>query len=209
MRSGFALFLVGLLYIAVVAAWLILEGTPSEPIGDPYLAAMELLTIASALALVGLCGALASLCSAKHRVLGLVTLAFGTLAAGLTTSVHFTQLTAVRQLWRSGALSDYRLIWPSPAFAVEYLAWDLLVGITMLLGAATLGHSPARRRARAVLVLGGLCCLAGLSGPASGQMLLQNVAVFGYAILLPVAAYLLARMFIGVPTSGSPPSDGR
>jgi hypothetical protein len=192
---------VGVLYVAIITGWLVLEGTPSDPIGDPYLAAMEALTILSAVALVGFCAAVASFSDTEHRVFGLLTLSCGTLAAGLTTSVHFTQLTAVRQLWRAGALADYRLVWPSALFAVEYLAWDVLVGATMLLSGSSLGADPARRGARTVLTVGGVFCIGGVVGPVSGQMLLQNVAVFGYAILLPLAAYLTGRLFRSVPSS--------
>lgn len=193
--SGYTLSVVGALYVGVILTWLLLVRAPSDPIADPYLAVMEGLTIASGLALIGFCTAVASVCDLERRVFGLLTVVTGALAAGLTMAVHFAQLTAVRQLWRDGLLGDYRLVWPSPLFAVEYLAWDLLVGLTMVSGAAALGGHPGRRRARSVLAAGGLCCLAGLAGPASGRMLLQNIAVFGYAILLPVGAYFTARVF--------------
>jgi hypothetical protein len=45
---------VGGLYLIVIAAWLSREQTPTEPIGDPYLAVMEGLTIVSAVAVVGM-----------------------------------------------------------------------------------------------------------------------------------------------------------
>lgn len=201
LSSSTGLLVIGVLYVAVITLWLVLEGTPSAPIGDPYLAAMEVLTILSALALVGFCVAMASLATGDERVFGLLALSSGILAAGLTTAVHFTQLTAVRQLWRSGAIADYRLIWPSSVFAVEYLAWDVLVGLTMLLSGASLGDDPARRGARGVLALGGSCCVAGVMGPLTGRMMLQNIAVFGYAVLLPLAAYLSLRVFRSVPPS--------
>lgn len=201
--SSISLLVVGVSYVAVIGAWLVRERTPSEPIGDPYLAVMEVLTIASALALLGFCSAVASYCDLERRSLALMALGCGTLAAGITMCVHFVQLTAIRQLWESGELNDYRLVWPSMLFSVEYLAWDVLVGLTMLMVAGSLGRESARG-ARTVLATGGVCCLAGVSGPATGQMMLQNIAVFGYAILLPLAAYLMARLFrTASPTSGS------
>src|SRR5438477_8024227 len=54
----------------------------------------------------------------------LTALAIGNVAVGLTMGVHFVQLTAIRQLWRAGRLVDYRLVWPSALFAVEYFVWD-------------------------------------------------------------------------------------
>ena len=193
--SSFALLVVGLLYLIVIAAWLVAVGKPKEPIGDPYLALMEVLTMASALALVCFCVAILALSTPERRIFGLGTVVAGTTAAGLTLSVHFVQLTAIRQLWRSGALADYRLVWPSPIFAVEYLAWDLLVGITMLLAAASLGEGPGRGGARSILTVGGGFCVIGLAGPASGVMALQNIAVLGYAVLLPLAAWFTAGVF--------------
>lgn len=37
----------------------------------------------------------------------------------------------------------------------------------------------------------------------SGSMIWQNVAVLGYAILLPIAAVLVARVFQSTPPHGS------
>ncbi|MDH5271397.1 MAG: hypothetical protein OEY32_15895, partial [Candidatus Krumholzibacteria bacterium] len=52
--SAIGIFGIGVCYVAVIALWMIIEATPREPIGDPYLAVMEVLTILSALALAGL-----------------------------------------------------------------------------------------------------------------------------------------------------------
>jgi hypothetical protein len=38
-------------------------------------------------------------------------------------------------------------------------------------------------------------CLLGTVGPVAGDMRLQLVGVAGYAVVLPVAAFLLARVF--------------
>ena len=183
--SAIATLVIGFLYVAVIVSWLIVEAVPGEPIGDPYLALMEVLTIISALALLGLVSTLLRFVNPGRRVFARIAFALGTLGAGLTMTVHFVQLTAVRQLWRAGQLSDYRLIWPSPIFAAEYFAWDVL---------ALTGSSRARA-ARLVLLWGGIFCVVGVVGPASGEMLLQNIAVFGYALLLPVGAGLLAVLF--------------
>ena len=203
--SAFGLLVVGVLYVSVIVAWMLVVGTPADPVGDPYLATMEGLTIVSAVLLVGFCAAIACLCEPERKILGVLTLATGALAAALTISVHFVQLTAVRQMWREGIVDDYRLVWPSRWFAVEYVAWDFFVGCTMLLAAAGLGPGPERRRARVALALGGACCLTGLLGPVSGRMIFQTAGVVGYALLLPVAAYLTAGVFRREPpVSGAP-----
>ena len=199
--SAFTLLAVGILYLATIALWLIVEAVPLEPIGDPFLAAMEGLTIASALALLGLVIAIWHFADRAHRVHGLVTLTLGVAAASLTIAVHFVQLTAIRQLWRAGHLADYRLLWPSPILAVEYFAWDVLVGATMVFASFALAGGPKSVPARRALLVGGVLCLAGLVGPGSGRMVLQNIAVIGYAVLLPVGCALTARTFHAVAPS--------
>ena len=193
--SSIAILIVGIFYVTVLTLWLTIEATPREPIGDPYLAVMEVLTIVSALALLGLVIAIWCFADVAHRAPALTALAIGTLAAGLTMAVHFVQLTAIRQLWRAGRLVDYRLVWPSPLFALEYFVWDILVGLTLLCVSFAIAGGPGAEAARRALLIGGVLCLAGVAGPLSGQMFLQNVAVLGYAVALPIAGAVTARMF--------------
>lgn len=208
--SATSILAIGVAYVAVIALWLILEATPREPIPDPYLAVMEVLTMASALALLGQVIAIRCFAGAAGRVAALAALTVGSLAAGLTMTVHFAQLTAIRQLWRLGRLADYRLIWPSPLFAAEYFAWDILVGLTMVCAGFAIAESPGAGRARRVLLIGGFLCLAGASGPVSGKMSLQNIAVFGYAVALPIAGALTASVFrAAVPSARPSANDAR
>ena len=201
--SSTAIFIVGILYVGVIALWLIVEGTPSAPIGDPYLIAMEVLTIVSAFALVGLVAAVWCFASPAHRLAALAALAAGTFAAVLTMAVHFVQLTAIRQLWRAGRLVDYRLVWPSPLFAVEYFAWDVLVGLTLLSMSVAIAGGPGTAGARRFLLIGGVLCLVGTAGPLSGRMSLQNIGLMGYAVLLPIASALTARLFRASPANAA------
>ena len=202
MISAGGILVVGILYLATIAIWLIVEARPREPIGDPYLAVMEVLTLVSALALLGLVVAIWCFADAARRVYAIMTLALGSLAVGLTMAVHFVQLTAIRQMWRAGQLVDYRLVWPSVIFAAEYFAWDVLVGLTMAsAGLARSGGSAGN--ARRALLCGGTLCLMGAAGPLSGCMLLQNVAGLGYAVVQPIAATILARVFRATSASGS------
>jgi hypothetical protein len=193
--SSFGILVVGILYVAVITLWLIIEATPREPIGDPYLAVMEVLTMVSALAFLGLVIAVWCFADAARRLPALAALVIGTLAVGLTMTAHFVQLTAIRQLWRAGRLADYRLVWPSTLFAIEYFVWDILVGLSMVAAGLALAGAPAAVHARRALLIGGVLCLVGATGPLSGRMFLQNVSVLGYAVVLPVAGALTARVF--------------
>jgi hypothetical protein len=197
--SAGAILALGFLYVTTILLWLLIVAKPHEPIGDPFLAVMEVLTIISALTLLALVLAIKCFAEDRHRVHALATLALGILAAGLTMAVHFVQLTAVRQLRRAGAGADYRLIWPSAQFAVEYLAWDLLIGLTLVVASSMFLGTRTSRPAGLALMSSGLLCTAGLVGPLSGCMFLQNIAVVGYAIVLPFAAALVANVFRGTP----------
>jgi hypothetical protein len=201
--SAGAILALGFLYVATIVLWLLVVAEPHEPIGDPFLAVMEVLTILSALAFLGLVLAIKCFAEDRHRIHALATLALGTLAAGLTMAVHFVQLTAVRQLWRAGATPDYRLIWPSPQFAAEYLAWDLLIGLALVVASPVFLGDRTSRPAGVALLGSGVLCMAGLAGPLSGRMIFQSIAVVGYAIALPLAAALLVRVFRASPVYGS------
>lgn len=201
--SCWTVALVGVMYLAVILGWLALVRTPTAPIGDPYLLAMEVLTIASAVGIAGWVIAQLLLATPRQRLLAVSAFATGISAAVLTISVHVVQLTAVRQMWRQGSLDEYRLVWPSPLFAVEYVAWDVFVGLTMILLGLGLGAERVARGSR-LLVVGGCLCLLGLSGPVFGVMQLQNVALLGYGVLLPLAAYRVASTFRPVAASPGP-----
>ena len=164
---------------------------------------MEVLTIVSALALVGVVLALWCFADRAHHLPAIATLVFGTSGAVLTATIHFVQLTAVRQLWRAGHLTDYRLVWPSSLFAAEYFVWDVLVGLTMTCASFVLAGARSAEHARGALLLSGVLCLVGVVGPFSGQIVLQNSAVLGYAVGLPLAAALTARVFRSVPPSSA------
>jgi len=96
-------------------------------------------------------------------------------------------------------LADYRLVWPSVLFAVEYFVWDILIGLTLLCASMTLPLD--NRSARGALRVAGALCLLGVVGPLTGRMPLQNIAVIGYALALPVGAALCLRAFRAPPTS--------
>ena len=49
---------------------------------------------------------------------------------------------------------------------------------------------------RALLIVSGILALAGLSGVVEGDMQLRNVGIIGYAGVFPIAALLLAILFL-------------
>ena len=196
MASAIGILVIGLLYVATIAVWLVLVRAPHQPISDPFLAIMELLTLLSAPALVGMLVAAHAFSARAQQVFALAGLCFGVLAAGVTMAVHFLELTAIRQLAQADAGQlGYLLVWPSSLLAADYLAWDLLIGLSLVCVSRVFVGDISLNRARRVTALCGVLCLAGLVGPFSGAIAWQNIAVLGYAGVLPLAAGLVARVF--------------
>lgn len=180
--------IVGVAYLAVLALGMATHGR-AEPIGDPILAVMEVLTIMSALPLIAVSAALHMVVPLERKLMSLIALCFTVLFAGTTTLVHFVELSASRQL---GAT---HLAWPSAAYAAELLAWDLFLGVALLCAAQALAHTPDARRVRGVLRMAGTLCVVGVVGSLTGQMRAQFIAGAGYAVVLPIGAFLLAAWF--------------
>ncbi len=186
--SSVALAAVGAGYVVALGVGFARFGL-DEPITDPLLSVLEVLTLAAAPAIVVLMAAIHDRAPPARKVHGLVALAFGTLCAGTTGAVHFVELTATRQQGGGG------IVWPSPTYAAELLAWDVFLGLALLFAARTFDRRTRERTPRRLLLLGGILCLAGTVGPVVGDMRLQLVGVFGYAAVLPVGAAVLARWF--------------
>lgn len=179
---------IGVGYVLALGAGFARHGL-SEPIADPVLAIMEVLTLLSALPLVTLLSAVHERAAPGLKVYGLAGLAFGTLCAGTTGVVHFVELTAVRQLGGGG------IAWPSRLYAAELLAWDVFLGLSLLFAALTFRGPGLERAVRRGLLACSALCLAGTIGPLVGNMRLQLVGLLGYGGVLPVIAFLLARLF--------------
>lgn len=193
-RAGYAVVWVGVAYLIVLVAGMVRHGF-SEPIGDPILALMEVLTILSALPILALFVALHASVAPDGRPWATLALGFAAMFCCATTGVHVVELTAGRALARPG------LVWPSVPYAVELFAWDFLLGVALLLAAQALPRTSRERRVRAWLRATGWLCLAGLSGPLIGNMRIQLIGVAGYAVLLPVVAWMLATWFEGEASS--------
>jgi hypothetical protein len=191
-RLGFwscaALVGIGVAYALALAAGFTRHGL-REPIGDPVLAVMELLTLLSAPPIVVLMAAVHDCATPSRKLYGLTALAFATLCAGTTSAVHFVELTAARQMGGGG------IAWPSRVYATELLAWDVFLGLALVFAAPVFDRRGPERGVRGGLLACGVLCLAGAIGPAVGNMRLQLVGVLGYAVVLPGVSVLLAKVF--------------
>jgi hypothetical protein len=190
--SALGVFVLGTAYLVTLSLGVAGAGL-TKPIVDPVLAVMEALTVLSAGLLVVTMAALHYRVSADRRVYSLLALIFMALMASVTMSVHFVELTALRQTGSAG------LVWPSIPYALELLAWDVLLGLSLLFGAFSLRGSGPEAYVRSGMFLVGILCLAGATGPTLADMRLQFIAVSGYAVGLPVVFLLLALMFRKTP----------
>lgn len=186
--SAIAMFLIGIAYVVTLAIGFAVHGF-AEPIVDPILAIMEVLTLISAPPMVVIIASIHGYASEDRKIFALIALAFMVLFAGMTSAVHFVELTALRQLGDGG------IVWPSPVYAVELLAWNLFLGLALLFAAPVFDGGGRERGVRRTLLISGGLCIAGTAGPAIGNMRLQLVGVLGYAGVLPVVCFMLARLF--------------
>jgi hypothetical protein len=186
--SASAVFVIGVAYLVTLAAGFAVHGL-AEPIVDPILAIMEVLTLMSAPLMVVMMAAIHDGASGNRKIYGVIALAFTIVFAGTTSVVHFVELTAGRQAGSGG------IVWPSPVYAVELLAWNLFLGLALLFAAPVFDGGGPESRVRAGLRISGALCVAGIVGPVVGHMRLQLVGVLGYAGVLPVVCFMLARLF--------------
>lgn len=109
--------------------------SPAQQIGDPYFSALEVLIILMMPPLVTLMLAVHAWAPSHAKVFTLTALIFTTLLAGLTTSLHVVVLIVSRQ----AALAELSWLpvstsfqWPSVAYALDILAWDVFFALSML-----------------------------------------------------------------------------
>jgi hypothetical protein len=200
--SSLAVFLIGMAYLVALVIAFTTRGL-SAPITDPLLAIMEVLTFIAAPFMLAMMAAIHGRASDRHKAVGVLAFGFMILTTGMTTAVHFVALTATRQL--GSAL----LVWPSPAYALELLAWDVFLGLSLMCAALTFDDANRESHIRSGLFTCGALCLIGAVGPAVGNMRLQLIGVLGYGGLLPVVCWLLSRLFrADALTVPGPPSRG-
>jgi len=188
MWSAFGMFVVGILYFIAVAIGIYSVGF-TNPIIDPILGIMEVLTLVTAPLLVILMSAIHRTAPQSRKTQSLIALAFAILVAGLTSAVHFIGLTVLRQTGMEG------IEWPSINYAVELLAWDVFLGLSLLFAAPVFQGERLERKIRTGLIVVGALCLIGVLGPITGDMRLQLISVLGYGVFLPIVWLMIASHF--------------
>ena len=203
--SCYTVFGLGLAYLPTTVAGLVDSGLDA-PIRDPYLAVMELLIIPLAVGLVIAFAAVHSYSPHPARTLSLSALVLVAMTAGMTIGVHAVALTVGRHP-QIAVIPGFALLfswtWPSMIYALDIAAWDLCLGVALLLAAPVFPPGSRSGPVRRGLVVSGVLCLAGLLGVFLNNMSVRNIGIVGYAVVLPVVMLLMGRLFAATrPTTG-------
>ena len=198
LASSIATVVLTVAYAITLVVGLATLPSPDAPIGDPMFTILEVLILALMPAMVCLMVALHAWASPGSRPVTLAAVVVMAMVAVVTCSVHFAVLTLSRtptfaeQPWAPLLLS-FR--WPSVAYALDILAWDVFFPLSMFLAAPALHGSRLARGIRALMIASGVLALAGLSGVVTGDMQLRNIGILGYVGVFLVVAALLFVLF--------------
>jgi hypothetical protein len=185
-------------YAATLAVGLASLESPQQPIGDPMFSILEILIILMMPAMVALMVAVHAWAPMGVKTLSLISVVFMGLLAGETCSLHFVILTLsrlpefARQPWLPLVFS---FNWPSVAYALDILGWDVFFALSMLFAAQVFWGSRLAVCIRVLMIVSGVLALAGLSGVVVGDMQLRNIGIVGYVGVFLVVAALLAVLF--------------
>jgi len=187
--------LFGILYTPTLVAAFVSAGNVKDPLTDPYLGILEVQIILMAPLMVVTMVAVHGYAPRGARMYSLSALGFMILCAGLTTGVHFVELTVARRIDPASMPGYAQLFsweWPSMLYALDILAWDWFFGLSMLLAAPVFKGGKLHTSVRAAMILSGTLSIAGLLGAALGDMQLRGIGIVGYAVVFPVVCLLLA-----------------
>ena len=147
--SAVGVIVLGVAYAITLAVGFLSLTSPQRPIGDPMFSILEVLIIVMMPMMVALMVAVHAWAPSQAKTLSLTAVLFMGLLAGVTCSLHFVILTLSRQPafasqpWLPLFLS---FKWPSVAYALDILAWDVFFALSMFFAAPVSAVSCRRRR---------------------------------------------------------------
>jgi len=193
--AGLGLAVLCLAYAGVLVVGLATLPSPDQPIQDPWFTAMEVLILAIAPAMVAFTVGLHAWVSAERKPLAVLSMCFMCMCAVITSGVHFAVLTLGRHPAFAGsdwATLGFAFRWPSVAYALDILAWDVFFPLAALFAALSVQGSGLAGLVRTMLFASAALAFVGLAGVPLGNMNIRNIGIIGYVVLFPVAAALLA-----------------
>ena len=204
--AGIAVAVLCVAYAAVLSIGLITLPSPDLPIQNPWFTSMEVLVLAIAPAMVAFIAALHFWVPRDRRPMALLSVLFISMCAVVTCCIHFVVLTLSRQ--PAFATADWSMLvfsfhWPSVVYALDILAWDFFFPLAALCAAAAVQGQGLVAHARNLLLASAVLAFAGLAGVPVGNMNIRNIGIIGYVLAFPVAAVLLAIVFIRADNRGA------
>jgi hypothetical protein len=201
MWSARAIVVVSAFYAVTMVLGFLSLGNVRDPLPDPYLAVAELSILVMAPVMVVLMAAVHACAPVRVRLFSLLAFGWMLLAAALTLTVHVVELTVARRIDPAALPGMSRLFdfeWPSMLYAVDIVAWDLFLGLSLLAAAVVFvgGNHTAVRRG---LLVSGALCLIGLVGPATDVLAWRAIGILGYAVIFPLTCLALSRAFRSTP----------
>lgn len=196
--SGAATVILVVAYAVTLIVGLASLESPQEPIGEPLITILEILIISMMPAMVALMVSVHAWAPMHAKTLTLTSLVFMGLLAGVTCSLHFMILTLSHQPEFSGQPWQplvFSFNWPSIAYAVDILAWDVFFALSMLFAAPAFSGSRLATWIRWLMITSGGLSLAGLSGIVLSDMQVRNIGIVGYVGVFLVVAVLLTVFF--------------
>ena len=185
-------------YAVTLAVGLASLESAQQPIGDPMFTILEVLIIIMMPVMVALMVAVHAWAPMHAKTLSLASLIFMGLLAGVTCSLHFMILTLSHQPEFSGQPWQplvFSFNWPSVAYALDIVGWDVFFALSMLFAAPVFSGSRLATWIRWLMIASGVLSLAGLSGVVVGNMQVRNIGIVGYVGVFLVVAVLLTVFF--------------
>jgi hypothetical protein len=185
-------------YAVTLAVGLASLESAQQPIGDPMFTILEVLIIIMMPVMVALMVVVHAWAPMHAKALSLISLVFMGLLAGVTCSLHFVILTLSRQPEFTGQPwlpLVFSFSWPSIAYALDILGWDVFFALSMLFAAPVFRGSRLAAWIRVLMIASAVLALAGLSGVVAGEMQLRNIGIVGYVGVFLVVAALLVLLF--------------
>lgn len=194
--SGYLVAILCAVYAAVLLVGMMTLPTPEHPIQDPWFSAMELLVLLIAPAMVVFTASLYAWVPESEKTAAVLALVFMSLCAVVTSCVHFSILTLSRHpaiATTEWAPLVFGFSWPSLAYALDILAWDIFFAAGAFFTALSLRGNAAARTAQRLLMAASATAFLGLAGVVTENMNIRNVGILGYVLLFPWAAALIAN----------------
>jgi hypothetical protein len=172
--------------------------SPDDPIGNPWFTMLEIEIIVVMPAIVALFVAVHAWAPDRLKTLSMTAVVFMGVLAGITCTNHFVVMTLSRQT----EFADQPWLplfmtfeWPSVAYAVDIVAWDVFFALAILFTAPVFGGSRLATWIRGLMIASGVLSLAGLSGVVLGSMQWRNIGIVGYVPVFLAVVVLLAVLF--------------